>query len=59
MAPRIMIREDEEVSTLARRRAGADGVQVLTGHKALRCERDGDTRSSSSSTPAQEKRIGF
>ncbi len=40
MLPRIMIREDEEVSELARQSLQADGVQVLTGHKALRCERD-------------------
>ncbi|MGE3348462.1 MAG: FAD-dependent oxidoreductase [Ramlibacter sp.] len=38
MAPRIMMREDEEVSELARKALEADGVQVLTGHKALRCE---------------------
>lgn len=38
MAPRIMMREDEEVSELARQSLSADGVQVLTGHKALRCE---------------------
>ena len=38
MAPRIMIREDEDVSELARASLVADGVQVLTGHKALRCE---------------------
>ncbi|MBX3588920.1 MAG: FAD-dependent oxidoreductase [Ramlibacter sp.] len=38
MAPRIMMREDEEVSELARKALQADGVQVLTGHKALRCE---------------------
>jgi pyruvate/2-oxoglutarate dehydrogenase complex dihydrolipoamide dehydrogenase (E3) component len=44
MAPRIMIREDEEVSALARDALTADGVQVLTGHKALRCERDGDNK---------------
>ncbi len=41
MLPRIMIREDEEVSELARQSLQADGVQVLTSHKALRCERDG------------------
>ncbi len=41
MAPRILGREDEEVSALARAALEADGVQVLTGHKALRCERDG------------------
>ncbi|MGS5085954.1 FAD-dependent oxidoreductase [Hydrogenophaga sp. A37] len=38
MAPRIMIREDEEVSALAKASLEADGVAVLTGHKALRCE---------------------
>ncbi|MDO9251013.1 MAG: FAD-dependent oxidoreductase [Hydrogenophaga sp.] len=38
MAPRIMIREDEEVSELAKAALAADGVAVLTGHKALRCE---------------------
>ena len=38
MAPRIMIREDEEVSELAKQSLIADGAQVLTGHKALRCE---------------------
>jgi pyruvate/2-oxoglutarate dehydrogenase complex dihydrolipoamide dehydrogenase (E3) component len=44
MAPRIMIREDEEVSELAATPWQADGVQVLTGHKALRCEREGDVK---------------
>jgi pyruvate/2-oxoglutarate dehydrogenase complex dihydrolipoamide dehydrogenase (E3) component/uncharacterized membrane protein YdjX (TVP38/TMEM64 family) len=44
MAPRIMIREDEEVSALARAALEHDGVRVLTGHKALRCERDGERR---------------
>ncbi len=38
MAPRIMLREDEEVSALAKGALEADGVAVLTGHKALRCE---------------------
>ena len=40
MLPRIMIREDEEVSALARRSLEADGVKVLTGHKALRCVKE-------------------
>jgi len=47
MAPRIMVREDEEVAALAAAALSADGVQVLTGHKALRCEQtqaaDGST----------------
>ncbi|EAU53719.1 Pyruvate/2-oxoglutarate dehydrogenase complex dihydrolipoamide dehydrogenase (E3) component and related enzyme [Mariprofundus ferrooxydans PV-1] len=38
MAPRIMAREDEEVSALARAALERDGVRVLTGYKALRCE---------------------
>lgn len=42
MADRIMIREDVEVSDLAMKSLQADGVNVLVGHKALRCElRDG------------------
>ena len=43
MLPRIMIREDEEVSALARAALEADGVIVLTGHKAQRCGTDGGT----------------
>ena len=38
MAPRILIREDEEVSSYAQKSLTADGVQVLTSHKALRFE---------------------
>jgi pyruvate/2-oxoglutarate dehydrogenase complex dihydrolipoamide dehydrogenase (E3) component/uncharacterized membrane protein YdjX (TVP38/TMEM64 family) len=37
MAPRILIREDDEVSALAKVALEADGVRVLTGHKALAC----------------------
>jgi pyruvate/2-oxoglutarate dehydrogenase complex dihydrolipoamide dehydrogenase (E3) component/uncharacterized membrane protein YdjX (TVP38/TMEM64 family) len=37
MAPRIMIREDEEVSALVKAWLESDGVKVLTGHKALAC----------------------
>ena len=40
MAPRLMGREDEDVSAYARQALEADGVQVLCGHKALRCESD-------------------
>ncbi|KRC04049.1 pyridine nucleotide-disulfide oxidoreductase [Hydrogenophaga sp. Root209] len=42
MAPRVMAREDEEVSELARQALMKDGVDVRTGHKALRVDsRDG------------------
>ena len=59
MGPRIMAREDAEVSELARIALQADGVQVLTGHKALRCERTGDTRAIIVEQAGQEKRIEF
>lgn len=39
MGPRVMAREDEEVSELARQALLKDGVDVRTGHKALRVEK--------------------
>ena len=44
LGPRIMIREDEEISELARASLARDGVTVLTDHKAVRCERDGERK---------------
>ncbi len=42
MAPRLLMREDAEVSALVQAALEADGVQVLTGHRALACGgRDG------------------
>lgn len=38
LGPRIMPREDQEVSELARTALEESGVTVLTGHKAVRCE---------------------
>ena len=54
MLPRLLSREDPEVSDLVRRRFEAEGVQVLAGHRAkkvelvdgrkiLLCERDGQS----------------
>lgn len=37
--PRLLAREDDEVSALARSALAADGVDVLTGCEAVRCER--------------------
>lgn len=59
MAPRIMIREDEEVSALARSSLEADGVTVLTGHKALRCELQGAAKTIVVEHQGQEIRIEF
>jgi pyruvate/2-oxoglutarate dehydrogenase complex dihydrolipoamide dehydrogenase (E3) component/uncharacterized membrane protein YdjX (TVP38/TMEM64 family) len=45
MAPRIMVREDPEVSELVAASLRADGVNVLTGHEAVRVEVvDGEKR---------------
>ena len=38
MAPRILVREDPEVSELVAASLRADGVAVLTGHQAVRVE---------------------
>ena len=44
MAPRIMIREDEEVSALVQSLFEEEGITVLSRHRALRCERDGESK---------------
>ncbi|PJB44073.1 MAG: pyridine nucleotide-disulfide oxidoreductase, partial [Comamonadaceae bacterium CG_4_9_14_3_um_filter_60_33] len=59
MAPRIMIREDIEVSDLARDSLTQDGIDVLTGHKALRCEREGQRKFIVVEHQGVEKRIEF
>lgn len=59
MAPRLMLREDEEVSALVQQAMQADGVRVLTGHKALRCERDGDVKVLVAESAGAEVRIEF
>ncbi len=38
MAPRLMVREDPEVSDLVAASLRADGVNVLTGHQAIRVD---------------------
>jgi pyruvate/2-oxoglutarate dehydrogenase complex dihydrolipoamide dehydrogenase (E3) component len=44
MAPRIMIREDEEISEMIKQRFESESMQVLTGTRAVECRRDGDTQ---------------
>ncbi len=41
MLPKILIREDQEVSEFAAQTLQKDGVSLLTSHKALRCEQQG------------------
>ena len=59
MAPRIMAREDDEVSALAAKALQADGVQVLTQHKALRCETVNGEKILVVEHAGTEKRIPF
>jgi pyruvate/2-oxoglutarate dehydrogenase complex dihydrolipoamide dehydrogenase (E3) component/uncharacterized membrane protein YdjX (TVP38/TMEM64 family) len=59
MLPRLLVREDEEVSAFARGALEADGVSVLTGHKALRCEQEGGAHFIVVETAGVERRIAF
>jgi pyruvate/2-oxoglutarate dehydrogenase complex dihydrolipoamide dehydrogenase (E3) component/uncharacterized membrane protein YdjX (TVP38/TMEM64 family) len=59
MGARLMVREDLEVSELAKASLEADGVQVLTGHKALRCELVDGEKTLVVEHAGAEKRIVF
>jgi len=59
MGARVMAREDEEVSALARDALAADGVNVLTGHKALRCEQSEGRKTLVVEHQGVEKQIPF
>ena len=56
---RIMAREDEDVSSYAKASLERDGVQVLTHHAALRCERDGNTKYIVVEHEGAERRIEY
>jgi pyruvate/2-oxoglutarate dehydrogenase complex dihydrolipoamide dehydrogenase (E3) component/uncharacterized membrane protein YdjX (TVP38/TMEM64 family) len=59
MAPRLMLREDVEVSELARQGLAADGVRVLTGHQALRCETSGGVKTLVVEHGGSQQRLEF
>jgi pyruvate/2-oxoglutarate dehydrogenase complex dihydrolipoamide dehydrogenase (E3) component/uncharacterized membrane protein YdjX (TVP38/TMEM64 family) len=59
MAPRLLMREDADVSALTQEALQADGVTVLTSHQAMRCERQGDTKVLVLSHHGQEVRMPF
>ncbi|WP_341937406.1 FAD-dependent oxidoreductase [Marinimicrobium sp. C2-29] len=59
MGDRILAKEDEEVSALARQSLEQDGVEVLTEHKALRCELDGEQKVLVVEHEGEEKRLPF
>ena len=59
MLPRVLIREDEDVSELAQQSLESNGVNVLVGHKALRCEKVGADKFIVVEKDGQEQRIQF
>lgn len=59
MAPRIMIREDEEVSAFVKTSLEADGINVLTGHEALACGVDDGEKWIEVEHQGQTRRIIF
>lgn len=59
MAERLMLREDPEASALVEQQFAADGVQVLTRHKAARFAVEDDERVLYAEGPAGEVRVVF
>jgi pyruvate/2-oxoglutarate dehydrogenase complex dihydrolipoamide dehydrogenase (E3) component len=59
MGARLLAREDEDVSKLAADALSRDGVEVLTDHKALRCEREGEHKVIVALHAGREQRIAF
>ncbi len=55
----IMSREDTEVSAFARGALEKDGVHVLTGHSALRCEQEGERKYVVVEHEGKEKRLDY
>jgi pyruvate/2-oxoglutarate dehydrogenase complex dihydrolipoamide dehydrogenase (E3) component len=59
MAPRIMIREDQDVSLHVAEKFKADGVSILTSHRALRIESYGETKILICEFQGKEVKIAF
>jgi len=59
MAPRLLGREDDDVSAFARAALEADGVRVCTAHKALRVEREGEQQWLVAEHGGREARFAF
>ncbi len=59
MAPRILAREDDDVAAFALATLQRDGVNVLTEHKALRCEVVNEQKRLIVETENEEKTLEF
>ena len=59
MLPRLMVREDPEVSALVKKKFEAEGVTVLVGHKAKEVVVENGEKFLIVESEGQEKRIAF
>jgi len=59
MLPRILAREDTDVSDLVAARFRAEGISVLVNHKAVRIETDGAAKTLVAETDGRAVRIPF
>ena len=59
MAPRIMPREDEEVSNFVMSRFREEGIEILTAHQAVRVEGNAGERRLILNSPAGEVAVAF
>jgi pyruvate/2-oxoglutarate dehydrogenase complex dihydrolipoamide dehydrogenase (E3) component len=59
MSPRLLVREDADVSSLVERELRLDGVEVLTAHQAIRCEWQGTEKVIVVSHAGTERAIPF
>ena len=59
MLPRIMMREDPEVSAMVQKQFEAEGIRVLTGHKARQFAIEGDEKVLIAEHEGRDVRIAF
>lgn len=59
MGPRLLSREDDDVSALVAERFVAEGIELRLGHRALRFEQDGDARFLVAEHEGREMRIAY
>lgn len=59
MADRVMLREDADVSAMVAARFRAEGITLLTGHKAVRFLREGEQKILVAEHAGSEVRIAF
>jgi pyruvate/2-oxoglutarate dehydrogenase complex dihydrolipoamide dehydrogenase (E3) component len=59
MLPRLLVREDEEVSAAMAAVLAREGVKVLTGHRALRCEQADGQRTLVVAHAGGERVLGY